>query len=82
MLIIKIFILKIKKLKGAWVVQLVKRPTLGFGSGHDLTVCEFKPRTGLYTDSVEPTWDFSLPLSLPLTCVCARALSLSLSLRK
>ena len=25
-------------LRGAWVVQLVKRPTLAFGSGHDLTV--------------------------------------------
>ena len=30
----------IKKLKpgGAWVAQSVKRPTLGFGLGHNLTV--------------------------------------------
>ena len=28
---------------GAWVVHLVKYLTLDFGSGHDLTVCEFKP---------------------------------------
>ena len=25
-------------LKGTWVAQLVKHPTLGFGSGHDLQV--------------------------------------------
>ena len=27
----------------AWMAQLVKCPTLGFGPGHDLTVHEFKP---------------------------------------
>ena len=30
----------------AWVDQWGKRPTLDFGSGRDLTVCEFKSRTG------------------------------------
>ena len=41
------------------VAQSVKRLTLGFGSGHDLTVREFEPH-----DSVEPDWDsLSLPLS-------------------
>ena len=33
--------------QGAWVARSVKRPTLGFGSGHDLTVPEFEPRIGL-----------------------------------
>ena len=32
--------------RGAWVVQWVKRPTLDFGSGHDLTVCEFELQVG------------------------------------
>ena len=40
--------------RGTWVAQSVKRPTLGFGSGHDLTVCGFEPRGA---DSVEPAWD-------------------------
>ena len=52
----------------------VKRPTLGFGSGHDLTVRGVEPHTGLCADSVEPAWD-SLSLS-----VSAPPLSLSLSL--
>ena len=54
---------------GAWVAQSVKHPTLDFGSSHDLTIRKFKPRVGLYTDSVEPAWDslsLSLSLSLPL----------------
>ena len=29
-------------LRVAWMAQLVKLPTLGFGSGHDLTVHEFE----------------------------------------
>ena len=29
-------------LRGTWVAQSVKHMTLGFSSGHDLTVCEFK----------------------------------------
>ena len=56
--------------RGTWVAQSVKRPTLDFGSGHDLMVCEFEPRLGLCADSLEPTWDsLSLPLphSLPLS---------------
>ena len=36
------------------MAQLVKRPTAGFGSGHDLTVPEFEARIGLCADSVEP----------------------------
>ena len=51
------------------MAQSAERPTLGFGSGHDLMVCEMKPRVGLCADSAEPPWDsLSLPLSLPLPC--------------
>ena len=46
---------------GTWVAQLVKRPTLDFHLGHDLTVGEFKPRIGLHTDSMEPAWDSVSP---------------------
>ena len=52
-----------KQNQGARVAQSVKHPTLGFGSGHDLTVCEFEPHTGLRADSAEPAWE-SLSLSL------------------
>ena len=56
-------------IKDLGVAQLVKCPTLDFGSDHDLTVCEFEPRIGLCADSAEPAWDYlSLPLSLPLPC--------------
>ena len=49
------------------MAQLAKCLTLGFGSGHDLMVHEFKPHIGLYADSVEPAWySLSLPVSLPL----------------
>ena len=34
--------------------QLVKSPSLDFGSGHNLMVCEFEPHTGFCTDGVEP----------------------------
>ena len=46
------------------MTQSVKRPTLDFGSGHDLTVGDVEPGVGPCTDSVEPAWDsVSLPLS-------------------
>ena len=38
------------RLRGTWVVEWVKRPTLGFGSSHDLTTHEFEPRIGLHAD--------------------------------
>ena len=44
----------------------VKRLTLDFGSGHDLTVLEIEPHIGVGADSAEPAWDsLSFPLSLP-----------------
>ena len=38
---------KTNTLWGTCVAQSVKRPTLDFGSGHDLLVHEFKPHIGL-----------------------------------
>ena len=63
---------------GTWVPQSLKHPTLDLGSGQDLTVREFKPRTGLPAVSAEPALDPLYPaLSAPPPC--ERALSLSLS---
>ena len=42
-------------------VPSVERPTLDFGSGHDLVVREFEPRVGLHAASVEPAWDSLSP---------------------
>ena len=50
----------------AWGAQSAELLTLDFGSGHDLTVREFKPRVGLCTDNAEPAWN-SLSLSLSLS---------------
>ena len=36
---------------------MVKRPTLDFGSGHDLLVRGIEPLVGLCADSVEAAWD-------------------------
>ena len=64
-----IFLLKTYILRRKTIVaQLVKHPTPGFSSGHDLPVHEFKPCVG----GVEPVWDFlflspSLSLSLSLS---------------
>ena len=58
---------------------MVRRPSLDFGSGHDLKVCVFEPRLGLCADSVEPAWDFLSPspsASPPLACAHVHTLSL------
>ena len=60
--------------QGTWAAQSVKHLTIGFSSGHDLTVLEFKPHIGLCADSVEPAWDSLSPLSL-----CPSHLALSFS---
>ena len=39
---------------GARGAQPAKPLTLGFRSGHDLTVRGFEPRIGLYNDGAEP----------------------------
>ena len=51
---------------GTWVAKSIESPTLGFHSGHDLTVCEFEPQLRLCTDSMVSAWNSSLPLSLSL----------------
>ena len=67
-----LFIKKCQNVRGAWVAQSVKRPTLDLGSGRDLVVCGIEPRVGLCADSAKPVWDsLSDPPQL--------ALSLSLS---
>ena len=54
------------------MVQSVKHPTLGFSSGHDLTLGGIEPHIGLLADSTDqlgilslpsPTHSSSLPLS-------------------
>ena len=62
------------------MVQSVKRPTLGFDSGHDLTVREFQPRVGLWADSTELARD-PLSFSLGPSVVCAHTCSHSLSFK-
>ena len=57
--------------------QSVKRPTLGLGSGCDLTVPEFEPRIRLSDVSAEPASDpLSPSLSAPPTLRHACSLSL------
>ena len=63
---------------GAWVVQSVKGPTLGFSSGHNVRVVGLSPRFGVYTRH-----RVCLGLSLPLSCcpsppACTHAHVLSL----
>ena len=53
----------IRQKQGAWVAQLVKRPTLDLGSGHDLTVHGIESHVRLCAVSVVPAWD-SLSLSV------------------
>ena len=64
---------------GAWVGQSVKLLTLGFGSGHDLTVMGSSPTSccALSTEHAA-CLRFSPPLFAPP--LLARSLSLSLSL--
>ena len=53
--------------RGARSAQSGKCPTLDFGLGCDLMVCELEPCVGLCTDSMEPPWDVLSPsLSAPL----------------
>ena len=65
------------------MAQLVKPPTPGFGSGHDLTVREIEPHIGLCADIVEHVWDSLSPsLSAPHLLMQAHTLSLSLQVNK
>ena len=55
--------------------QLVKRSTLDFNSGHDLTVREFEPHIRVCDESAETAWDcLSTSLSAPLLLAHSLAL--------
>ena len=62
------------------MAQSVERPTLDFGSGHDLAVREFEPRVGVCAESWEPGARFGFCVSLSLCPSRAHALSVCLSL--
>ena len=50
------------------MAQSVKRPTLGFDTGHDLTGHELEPHIGLGAEITETALNLScLPLSLSLS---------------
>ena len=62
--------------RGARVAQLVKCPTLDFGSGYDLTVLWVWTPCQARADVVEPAWD-SLSPSLSVPSLLVPTLSLS-----
>ena len=64
---------------GTWGAWSVKRRSLDFCSGRDLTVREFEPHVVLCADGWEPAWG-SLSSSLSAPPWLEHALSLSLSL--
>ena len=66
-----------KKTWGTWVAQSVKRPTLDFGSDHDLMVCGFGLHIGLSSGSAESARGF-LSLLLSLCPSPSRVLSLKI----
>ena len=68
-----------EKKKGAWVAQLLKRLTLDLGSGHDLTVGEFKPHVGSALRRRSLLGILSLSLSLSLCPSPTLACSVSVS---
>jgi len=72
----------VKNLKGTWVAQSMKCPTLDFCSGHDLRVLGSSPVHGVGSAlSVESAWDsFSLSLCTPPLSACAHSCSLACSL--
>ena len=62
------------------MVQPVKCPTLGFGSGHDLIVHEFEPRIRLCAGSMEPALDSLSPsVSAPPPLILFNVLSLKIN---
>ena len=58
------------------MARWVKRPTLDFCLGHDLTIGEFKPHMGVCAGSEESVWDSPSPC-LSALLPLARVLSLS-----
>ena len=81
--VIKNYCYHLKKETPAWVVQSVKPLTLGFHSGHDLTVHEVE--SCICADNAEPAWDSVSPCHSappPLAHSCAHALALSVKVNK
>ena len=67
-----------RKWRGAWVAQLVKRPT----SAHrDLVVLEFEPCIGFCADSSDPGVCFRFYVSFSLCSSLTHTLSLSLKMK-
>ena len=76
--------IKLAMIKGAWVAQSVKRPTLDLASDHDLVVLRSSLGLGS-TLGEEPAWDSLSPSpSAPpphthaCVCVCVCVCTLSL----
>ena len=57
------------------MAQSVKHSSLDFGSGLDLTVCDFEPRIGLHANSALGILSLSLSLSLCPSPICGYSLS-------
>ena len=49
------------------MIQLVRHPTLGFGSGHGLAFGEFEPCIRFCANSAELAWDSLSPSAPPPT---------------
>ena len=64
---------------GTWMTQSLKPLTLGFSSGHDLTVREFESCVTVSADSLRPEvcYRFFLSLSHPIPCFLSLSLSFS-----
>ena len=59
--------------RGAWVAQSVKCPSLGFSSGHDLTVLSSSPMSGSVLTGRSLLGILSLSLSLCAPVLLARS---------
>ena len=64
---------------GTWVAQLVKCPTLDFGSGNDLRVLGSSPMSGTLLNRESAC--LRLPLPLPLLILCLSNKKKSLKIR-
>ena len=62
---------KLSSAGAPWVAPLVKHLTLGFSSGHDLTVHEMEPHVGLWADSTDAAWDFLCSSPHSHMCMCS-----------
>ena len=62
---------------GYWVAQKVKHPSLDFGSGHNLTICETGALSWILHRQHGACLGFSLHLSLPLPDLCFLSLKIN-----